>query len=309
MTLTWCITDIFVGTLERYYLNQLPTFDVTATTMNEPIEPGGQSSSMLRANATLALGRLDEEHLRRTRGAALNSLTIKLINSDEKLPANASPAELKQYKKRVRRRALRALISQQGELHKASMTQQQYQERLVAASASDFAAAVIKRAQESMLDGPDQVTFNEEMNENLDEDFPETEDDAEPDIEEEAEHFEGAVPRLQLDDNVNEQSDEVEGAAANMPYVFHAKALMQLLLENTLTTYKTWAEGDTTCPLCAMDDTVDDEQKVCLVRTHDEAHMLTVAGETVVQRGQTQHSHGHQGSLTRRPMETTAGLD
>lgn len=264
-------------TLERYYLDMTSTFDVSAAGLEEPIAAGAHSESMVRDYAPLALSRLDETALRNVRGAALSVLCKKMARTDPDFPQDASEAQLKLYRRRIRYHAKKVLIQQQQETQQARITQQEYSARQQLLEASKFADEVFKRARETMdtttdTDMPEVPPGEQEEEEEDDDDAADGFGDADEELEE------VDAPEADLDENVvgqggenfnivdrdidEDQIDEGE-QSQGITYTQLAISFMETLMENSLSGYTTWADQqDKRCPLCVDDATVPLASKV-----------------------------------------------
>lgn len=85
--------------LEGYYLNILPTIDVTSHGLDDDDDdaPDGGRSAVGIVNSTLAMNALTEENTKIVHGPALNALMAKMMNTDPNFPTFGSAAEFKNY--------------------------------------------------------------------------------------------------------------------------------------------------------------------------------------------------------------------
>lgn len=146
-------TRIFLGhsadsfTLERYYLNMFETLDNTAVLLEQDILPGGVSAERVQNWSELALSKLNEDAVRRTRGQALEALVNRLILADDDPPpAETSIVALKNYRRRVRAVARQILLDEESDAQKSRMTRTEMTSREKQLHASAFAKTVIEKA-------------------------------------------------------------------------------------------------------------------------------------------------------------------
>lgn len=259
-------------TLERYYLFLGPMFDQTSTLLEQPLTDNGYTEAYRKAWAPLAMGRIEDEAVARTRGVALRNMVDRMVLADPDPPLDAAtdPAARKQYRKRLRLHAHRALNEAEHTQAKATRTADQVKQRTEMLEASTFASAVLKRALESrqeaangvidedqLQDWPEWDGFGEEedeQNEAIDEDAP-----AEADVEDHADDYQLFVqPEEEMDDG-----EDIEPIGEqNASFRDMSKAFMELILDNEANQYREWAEKDRTCAECAVDETVSLADKV-----------------------------------------------
>lgn len=248
-------------TLVNSYLDSAPTTDLTAVATEEPIGPGGHSSTMVAAWAPLALTSLSPEHLQNTRGVAVATLARQLEADDPNRPdmTNASSSDVRKYRRRAIRHAQLALHERQQEIQRAEMTRQEHQSRLKALDTSKLVDEILARAQAALLgnENPPPVEGEDSALEMITE--LEQAELPEADLEEATEEQRLAGPIAA----VVEQEDLDGPTDIAVPYEIAAKEFMRLILENTLSKYSTWAEkADRRCPKCVADPTATLRAKV-----------------------------------------------
>ncbi|KAK5696355.1 hypothetical protein LTR17_024264 [Elasticomyces elasticus] len=252
-------------TLERYYMQMGSLFETTAAALNQPLESStGYNAKLIEKWSPLATGRLTDEQARKTRGLALQAMTTKLILADENPPDDDwSPDQIKQYRKRQRAYAQQALIEEQTKLAKGQLSHADFKARQAELNSSKFASAVVERALALSKARGQPTTDVDDPDDDEETLFVQ---DAEDDLDNAAQQYvnEGAghkTIRMQLDGDV-----EIEAAGndqvQDLPYADLANSFMQTLFDNSLTTYKKWAERDQTCPECLGDETVSVIERV-----------------------------------------------
>jgi len=256
-------------TLEEYYLELGAIYDATAVAFGEEIGPGGFSEEMLKVWAPLAAERLTSQALERTRGAALDALTKQLIMRDPNCPGDdANDLQLKAYRKRVRLYAQKALVAQEADLQHSTVTLTDMQQRRAQFEQSAFAAHVVEKAKIYMdatdveIDGIDRDEATGE--EHQDSRDHETDFQVEPDLESRPLEN-GAVITFEAEGDVESGAVD-EPSSPVSSYETVAKVFMQTIMENTLTAFSMWKDGDRTCTLCIADETMSDEARVCFTR-------------------------------------------
>lgn len=288
-------TRIFLGhtpdsqTLERYYLNVTETLDASGVLTDQRIEPGGHSSKQSSTFAPLALGKLDEVAVQRTRGQALSQLTRRLILADPEGPEDETPLGLKNYRRRVRQFASQQLIQQEKEFQRGVMTHEAMKERKAGLEASKFADEVLQRALDAMQSRPtgqwpstgDEASTETSLEDPNDEEgmlfiggaddgaqFERAEEDLEKtlsdNLDKDVEFDEDGALTLTIDSEVDGE-DPRSKKLQELPYENLARSAMQLLLDNSMSKYENWSQKDKTCPVCKDDDTVSPEQAVCWI--------------------------------------------
>lgn len=113
--------------------------DITNALLGGVTLAGGVSQSLQANYAPLAVGRLEEERLNRTRGPALNALVEDMIPKNDDFPFSATPAEMAAYKRRVRRLAYASSTAQEHDEQRQSTAIGGYRNRQTATDASAFA--------------------------------------------------------------------------------------------------------------------------------------------------------------------------
>ncbi|KAF2173933.1 hypothetical protein M409DRAFT_48840 [Zasmidium cellare ATCC 36951] len=270
-------TRIFLGhapdsfTLERHYLNMSETLDNTGILLAQDIQQGGASTEQTKNWNDLALGKLDGSALQRSRGQALEQLVRRLILADEDPPAaDASNADLKNYRRRVRTVAREILVEQEEDSQNSRMTRQEMDERQAQLDASNFAKAVLERALKAIREGRDNevdldddgaeavaeaemaaaAAVDEEYEADLEDTIAQREKLNQPMELDEA----GAIT-LTPDNDVDAESTNTSGIQ-DVAYIELARSMMEILLENQLSAHANWSEQNQTCPLCQEDDSV-----------------------------------------------------
>ncbi|KAK5138098.1 hypothetical protein LTR08_004792 [Meristemomyces frigidus] len=308
-------TRIFLGhtadsqTLERYYLNVAETLDSMGVLTDQPVEAGGHSDKQAREWAPLALGKLDNEGLQRTRGQALSQMTRRVILADPTGPEADTPAALKNYRRRARRYAAQVLIEEENKWQQGRITTATMQQRIGALEASKFADEVVSHALDSMSSSPNRDWMNvgldadvAELDKADDEDgalFVGDEEDVNLDPEEALEATLGKEIQFDVDgaltlsvDTEIDAEDPRSKRLGEIEYVHLARSAMQLLLDNTMSRHLPWSRQDRRCLVCQDDDTVTDEQQ---------AHEYTNADK--LDAHLTGHFH-HPVTKWRRKVET-----
>ncbi|KAK0270754.1 hypothetical protein LTR35_011259 [Friedmanniomyces endolithicus] len=283
-------TRIFLGhspdsqLLERHYLNLTETLDQMGVLLEQPIAADEGRLDW----APLALNKLTNANLQRTRGQALVQMTRRLILADPNPPKDTSPRSLKNYRRNARRIAEQQLFSLEAEKQRTTFSRADMDARLAGLRASNFADEVLRRAVEVVeADGIGNGGSGRLENEAADAEDPEGrlfvggdqtgEDDSPAEPEEDLERAiarlgndlprdrDGAIIAAIEDDNREmDVEDATSDPVKDTSYRDLAKSMMELLLDNTLST---WAQTDRRCPMCLEDDTVGEAQ-----RTHLRSH-------------------------------------
>lgn len=246
--------------------------------LGEGIEKGARTTAVNQDTAPLAIGKLEEAQLNKIRGAALNALVLKRMEEDPDRPGvEASHAELKAYKKFVRKRCYQELSKEEHETLQSTLTVEQVNERILLSRVSTFAERVSARAAVALRD-KDRVDENEAGFEDMDfdEDFEEPGDEEE--VEEDAEHGHNASDQIELHVNTGEFADPKDGSSV-ASYVESAKAFMEIILEHSLTNHEipfhARTEQERRCPLCMDDETISDKdrEKIYANESYLNSHM------------------------------------
>lgn len=112
--------------LEKYYFNILPLLNLQGISLGEDPSMAPQAISNERS---LSLNALNDASLRRIHGPALAALQHKLMANDPDLPVNGTKAEMKNYKRRVRRIAAKVLFSEEVQQQHCAITVADYENR------------------------------------------------------------------------------------------------------------------------------------------------------------------------------------
>ncbi|KAF5711462.1 hypothetical protein FGLOB1_4965 [Fusarium globosum] len=260
-------------TLEKYYLSLEDTLDVTGLALDEVggEEGGGHTEEMLKADSYLAIHALTDERARKVHGPALNALMNQMMLSDENYPALASARELRNYKRVVRRAAIKTLLAQEVQDQRREMSQTDYDERVRHLERSRLGEHVLKNARRNLA-APDPIDEGEDQSDEPTNVVDGTTGLFLHDVEE--------LPEEDLDDQVNDTGGDTihreldEGEPEDIddiPYIEAAKAFMQLILSNTMSKYQNLRKNGVPCPQCRDDETISQEIKN--KRYYDATHL------------------------------------
>ncbi|KAH7195569.1 hypothetical protein DER44DRAFT_830783 [Fusarium oxysporum] len=165
----------------------------------------------------------------------------------DNLPALASAKELRNYKRVVRRAAIKALLAQ---------------ERVRRLERSRLGELVLRKAGRNLA-APEPIDEGESPSDEPPTAVDETTGLFIHDVEE--------LPEQDLDDQINNtgghgvihrELDEGEPEAnEDIPYIEAAEAFMQLILSNTMSEYRNLRKNGVPCPQCQDDDTISQELK------------------------------------------------
>ncbi|KAK2479087.1 hypothetical protein H9L39_08461 [Fusarium oxysporum f. sp. albedinis] len=252
-------------TLEKYYLSLEDTLDVSGLALDEVDgDTGGHTEEMLKSGHDLAIHVLTDERARKIHGPALNALMSQMMLGDENYPALASAKELRNYKRVVRRAAIKALLAQEVQDQRREMSQTDYNERVRRLERSRLGEHVLKKARRNLA-APEPIDEGESPSDEPPTAVDETTGLFIHDVEE--------LPEQDLDDQINNtgghgvihrELDEGEPEAnEDIPYIEAAKAFMQLILSNTMSEYRNLRKNGVPCPQCQDDDTISQELKIC----------------------------------------------
>jgi len=244
-----------------------PTLDLLAAALGETVEKGGQSSDMVAQFGPLALNKPTVADAQALQGAALNQLVKHMIQHDPDFPANATSAELKNYKRQKRRAAFQILLSAHHEEQAAAMTHEEFNIRVETAKASKFAEHILARAKQLAASKEVDVTVTASDGGALpdfDEDFAEHEEQLEGDAEnllDSTQRDTDGQVRLEL--SLDEEMEETDNAVNLVSYEDQVRAMMYSILENTSAVTLQWKDNpDQECPLCIADPTMSQAAKV-----------------------------------------------
>lgn len=259
-------------TLERYYLDMTSTFDNMGVLLEQGISSGGVSDTAAKNWHPLALNKLENAAFQHSRGRALSQLIRRIILADEDGPdVTATSAEMKNYRRRVKRYAQKLLVDKESEWQRRKMSKTDMDERKGLLSASEFTKEVLSRALDSLTDVENGLQAGADPEEGADDEgLDELFDDADEYQAADAD-LESTVTEELLDKDGTlkvtfEAETETEIVALNdVSYEAVAKEAMRLWLENPLTTHKTWKfldDEEKKCPTCQDDATADEKTRV-----------------------------------------------
>ncbi|KAF5027811.1 hypothetical protein F66182_81 [Fusarium sp. NRRL 66182] len=266
--------------LEKYYLSLEDTLDVSGLALDElDGADGGHTKELLNANDDLALHVLNDERARQVHGPALNALMTQMMAGDEDYPILASASELKNYKRRVRRAALKTLLCREVQEQRREMKQTEYDERMSRLTNSHMTQFVLTKARQNLVAAPEfnqNESSTDEHTLAVDEStglfIHDVEELPEEDLEDQVEEGSTAIHR-ELDEG-NPGSDEY--ADDDLPYIEAVRAFMQLVLDNSMSGYTNLRRNGAPCPRCQEDETISQELKDKkwndLTRLHDHQH-------------------------------------
>ncbi|RKK86501.1 hypothetical protein BFJ71_g13743 [Fusarium oxysporum] len=250
-------------TLEKYYLSLEDTLDISGLALDEVDgDTGGHTEEMLKSGHDLAIHVLTDERARKIHGPALNALMSQMMLGGENYPALASAKELRNYKRVVRRAAIKALLAQEVQDQRHEMSQTDYNERVRRLERSRLGELVLKKARRNLA-APEPIDEGESPSDEPPTAVDETTGLFIHDVEE--------LPEQDMDDQINNtgghgvihrELDEGEPEAnEDIPYIEAAKAFMQLILSNTMSEYRNLRKNGVPCPQCQDDDTISQELK------------------------------------------------
>ncbi|KAF5529603.1 hypothetical protein FPHYL_14197 [Fusarium phyllophilum] len=230
-------------TLEKYYVSLEDTLDVSGLALDEVDgDTSGHTEEMLKADSDLAIHILTDERARKN------------------YPALASAKELRNYKRVVRRVAIKALLAQEVQDQRRDMSQTDFDERVRRLERSRLGELVLKRARRNLA-APEPVDEDESPSDEPPTAVDETTGLFIHDVEE--------MPEEDLDDQINNtggviyrELDEGEPEAnEDILYADAAKAFMKLILCNTMSEYQNLRKNGVPCLKCQDDDTIRQEIK------------------------------------------------
>ncbi|KAM0085370.1 hypothetical protein ACKRZS_002399 [Fusarium odoratissimum] len=185
---------------------------------------------MLKSGHDLAIHVLTDERARKIHRPALNALMSQMMLGDENYPALASAKELRNYKRVVRRAAIKALLAQE------------VQDQRPAPEPIDEG--------ESPSDEPPTA-----VDETTGLFIHDVEELPEQDLDDQINNTGGhGVIHRELDEGEPEANEDI-------PYIEAAEAFMQLILSNTMSEYRNLRKNGVPCPQCQDDDTISQELK------------------------------------------------
>ncbi|KAH7174972.1 uncharacterized protein B0J16DRAFT_418367 [Fusarium flagelliforme] len=282
--------------LEKYYLSLGDAVDVSRISLNEDTSHLGFEgySHQIDQETTLAANVLSNQKAREIHGPAVNALMVKLMSSDPGFPYTASNAELKNYKRRIRKVALDSLLGIEVQKQRERMTKMDFDSRLKHLNDSKLMDVVMEKARAQLTLGDTDHLDEEDDNPAIDDETQQIvhglEEKAEPDLEEQA--IDGSHPsevHRELDGDGREDEDEGDAGgdgdsrtnpeAIEVDYETAVRTFMHALLDDTLTQHKDFKNNPTVCPLCQEDDTITDpavKDKVWSAQIKLNDHMKTV---------------------------------
>jgi hypothetical protein len=247
-------------TLERYYINYVPTTDLSALALGEQQD----IAAMERMDAPLAINALSPEALKRTHGTALNAMVWKLIENDDDYPFSGSEAVQKNYRRLVNKVAYKILLSDEVQKQRGDITMMEVNDRIKALDTSDLMETVFEKAKQLLTATPQNDITEQDVGLpiNVDEDgqFEEVPVFEEP--EEDLEDLCGPTEGLVIRETDEFGAEEVDGVETDIPYAIAVKLFMETILTNAMSTYVDLKNNPVHCSLCLQDDSVSQQAKV-----------------------------------------------
>lgn len=256
--------------LQLFYADLESTTDLTAITLDEDVGEGGHSKQLVAQNHPIALNALTADSVQWMHGPALNAMMAKIIQNDP--PVARNEREQKNYRRRVREAALKALLSEESLKLRATMTTMDFTRRVDELNKSETMEKVFEMAGKAFREQQAAVApAEEDVHEAVD---PETgfykldnqdvaamaEDDIEDQVDPDSDD---PIPRnLDEEFEAGEEEDDIPDLATNIPYITSIEAFMELLMHNTMSQHTDVKNNPIPCTLCQEDDTVDDVMKV-----------------------------------------------
>ncbi|KAH7236763.1 uncharacterized protein BKA55DRAFT_679077 [Fusarium redolens] len=241
-------------TLEKFYLWLEDTLDVSGLALDEVDgDTGGHTEEMLKSGNDLAIHVLTDERARKIHGPALNALMSQMMLGDENYPVLASPKELRNYKRVDQRR---------------EMSQTDYNERVRRLERSRHGELVLKKARRNLA-APEPMDEGESPSDETPTVVDQTTGLFIHDVEELPEQdLDNQIDNIGDNDVIHRELDEGEPEAnEDIPYIEAAKALMQLILDNTMSEYRNLRKNGVPCPQCRNNKTISQELKICNTAT------------------------------------------
>ena len=255
-------------TLERYYLNLQPSVDLTHLTIDwntGPVNPF--SAPMSSVAAELALFKVSDATVSQLTGFALKALVERMMADDPEFPDNASPEQLKLYRRRVQRAALTTLREEAARVQREKMTVGEFHDQIEKVQhAKLFADTVLHHAQTrlSAAQGTDEIAgagVNDEMLDELHEADEDAEVPANIGIAPQADLDDGG-PELHPEDEFAQEADHDQNIShMDVSYTEQARSMMTILMDNTMKMVDDFQQEGGTCAACIDDPTVNEEYK------------------------------------------------
>jgi len=243
--------------LERYYIDAVPTTDLSALTLGERQE----TERMERLNASLATHALSADAIKRLHGAPLNALVRKIIANDNDYPFGGSQTEQKYYRRRVSKAAYNALLSKEVQKQRESISTLDVTKRIEALEESRLIERVFAKAKQFLRGAGHDDDIDSGIDISVDEDgqFPEIafEEEPEEDLDDNYDPIAGPA-NTETDEGAVEENVDDEA----VPYNVAVKSFMEIILTNALGTFKDIKNDPVQCPACLEDDIVDQADKV-----------------------------------------------
>jgi uncharacterized protein YlaI len=250
-------------TLEKYYLSIDDQIDVSGISLGEPGDLGSEGYSRQMDEArTLAIYTLSSQKACEIHGPAVNALMVKLMASDPGYPYTATPSDLKNYKRRIRRVALRSLLDDEVQKQRREIGTEEFNNRVNRLTSSKIMDLVLQKAQSqlSIASENDEEISSEEESLFIDDDTQQIihnqEENAEDDLETQSMGDNNSKIYRELDKD--DEDDSPTDSDVEIDYATAACTFMQTLLDNTLSQHKDLKNNPIPCPLCQEDDTITD---------------------------------------------------
>lgn len=250
--------------LERYYLALENTTDISGLGLGEAkdLDAAGQSEILIVEDNVLALNALTDDRLRNVYGPALNTLMAQVMMQDPNYPVDASPAKIKNYKRRVRYRALRSLLAKESQDLRQKISQMDYEARLASLESSRVTELIVERARAQIQNAPEagdvEANGDPAVDINTGEFTHSIKEVPEDDLNnQEVPGATGVVSR-ELDENKGEDQDDDMA----VPYLDAVEAFLETILGGTLSIHRDLKNKREPCLLCQDDETIDQKLRV-----------------------------------------------
>lgn len=268
-------------TLEKFYMQMMPTTDVAALGLSE--NPGARELQMEMDSNQLAFSRLPPQEVAKRYGKEVNALLRQCLVVDEEYASCTTVKARKNRERVLRRCCLSEFMTQLHEEHKATLTSDDYEQRLdeFMRRATDYNKRLLERIRTTSNNPSSSQASEHEMgldqNDEVDiEDFNEAadEDGHEKDVDDQL--AEDAVEvRTVEEQRISKDVEDYVALLDEVPYLDTVKATMKLLMENGLSEYSKQAAIQ--CPLCLDDDSMrpefDEDKFKFWTSKHIAAHM------------------------------------